>query len=66
MRRLVTLPESESTFTRLRPILESKGMCEIKKKKKTKKGQNRAKKGQNIWTFGQKCPKFENMLRKGR
>ena len=25
----------------------------------------RAKKGQNIWKFGQKCTKFENILKKG-
>ena len=27
--------------------------------------QKRAKKGQNIWKFGQKCTKFENILKKG-
>ena len=52
MRRLVTLPESESAFTRLRPILESKGMCVILKKKKDKKGAKQGKKRAkylNIW-----------------
>ena len=39
------------------PILESKGMCAIFQKK--------GKKGQNIWTFGQKCKKTENILKKG-
>ena len=39
------------------PILESKGMCVIFHKK--------GKKGQNIWKFGQKCTKFENILEKG-
>ena len=26
----------------------------------------RAKKAQNIWKFGQKCTKFENILKRGR
>ena len=38
-------------------ILESKGMLAIFEKK--------GKKGQNIWKFGQKCIKFENILKKG-
>ena len=37
------------------PILESKGMHPIFQKK--------GKKGQNIWNYGQKCIKFENILR---
>ena len=39
------------------PILESKGMCAIFEKK--------GRKGQNIWKFGQKCTKFENIFEKG-
>ena len=31
-------------------------------KKNVEKGQ----KGQNMWKFGQKCPKFENILKKGK
>ena len=27
--------------------------------------QKKGKKGQNIWKFGQKCIKFENVLKKG-
>ena len=27
--------------------------------------QKKGKKGQNIWKFGQKCIKFENILKKG-
>ena len=27
--------------------------------------QKRGKKGQNIWKYGQKCAKFENILQKG-
>ena len=38
-------------------ILESKGMRAIIQKK--------GKKGQNIWKFGQKCIKNENILKKG-
>ena len=38
-------------------ILQSKGMLAIFEKK--------GKKGQNIWKFGQKCTKFENILKKG-
>ena len=47
------------------PILEGKGLraiLQINGKKMLKKG----KKGQNIWKFGQKCTKFENILKKGR
>ena len=40
------------------PILESKDMC-------AKKSIKRAKKGQNIWKFGQKCTKSENILEMG-
>ena len=40
------------------PILESKGMLTIFQKKD--------KKGQNIWKFGRKCTKFENILKKGK
>ena len=40
------------------PTLESKSMCAIYQKK--------GKKGQNIWKFGQKCTKFENILKEGR
>ena len=40
------------------PILESKGICAIFQKK--------SKQGQNIWQFGQKCQKFENILKKGQ
>ena len=40
------------------PILESKGMCAIFQKK--------AKKGQNIWTFGQKCKKNWKYFEKGQ
>ena len=44
-------------FVRLAgPILESKGIRAIFQKKD--------KKGQNIWKFGQKCTKFENILKK--
>ena len=39
------------------PILESKGMRAIFHEK--------GKKGQNIWKFGQKCTRFENILKKG-
>ena len=39
------------------PILESKGMRAIFQKK--------GKKGQEIWKFGQKCTKLENILKKG-
>ena len=47
------------------PILEGKGLraiFQINDKKMFKKG----KKGQNIWKFGHKCTKFENILKKGR
>ena len=40
------------------PILESNGICAIFQKK--------GKQGQNIWKFGQKCKKFENILKKGQ
>ena len=36
------------------PILESKGMCDF------------SGKGQNIWKVGQKCTKFENILKEDR
>ena len=51
------------------PILESKGMHAIfqkKGKKRQKKMSKKGKKGQNIWKFGQKYTKFENILKKGR
>ena len=44
------------------PIRESKGMHAIFQKK-GKKGQ---KKKQNNKNFGQKCTKFENILKKGK
>ena len=40
------------------PILEIKGMLAIFQKK--------GKKEQNMWKFGQKCTKFENIFKKGR
>ena len=45
-----------------RSILESKGMHAIFQKK-GKKGE---KIFENIWKFGQKYTKFENILKKGR
>ena len=39
------------------PILEKKGMRVIFQKK--------GKRGPNIWKFGQKCTKFENILKRG-
>ena len=45
-------------------VLESRGMCAIfhrKDKKNFKKGKN----GQNVWKFGQKYTKFQNILKKG-
>ena len=36
------------------------------KKKRGKKYLKREKKGQNIWKYGQKCTKLENILKKGR
>ena len=48
-------------------ILEIKG--NIFWEKGQKKGQKIVKKGkkeQNIWKFGQKCTKFDNILKKGR
>ena len=47
---------SESCNTHLGPILERKGMRAIF----SEKGQKR----QNIWKFGQKCTKSENILKK--
>ena len=44
------------------PLLESKGICAIFQKKCQKKG----KQGQNNWKFGQKCKRFENILKKGQ
>ena len=44
------------------PILKSKGVGVIFQKKSTEM----LKKGQNIWEFGQKCTKFEYILKKGR
>ena len=41
-------------------ILESNGMCGIFQKKGQKK------KGGNIGKFGQKCTKYENILKKGK
>ena len=46
------------------PILQRKGMHVIFQKK-DKKILKKGKKGQNIWKFGQKCTKFENILKKG-
>ena len=46
-------------------MLESKVMRAIFQKK-GKKMLKKGTKGQNIWKFGQKCIKFENMLKKGR
>ena len=43
------------------PILDSKGMCAIFQKQSKKK----SKKGQNIWKFGQNPTKYENILKKG-
>ena len=51
-------------FEKAGPILESQGTREILKKK-GKKMLEKGKKGQNIWKFGQKCTKFENILKKG-
>ena len=31
----------------------------------SEKGQGNVEKEQNIWKFGQKCTKFENILKKG-
>ena len=31
----------------------------------SEKGQKKGRKGQSIWKFGQKCTKFENILKKG-
>ena len=42
-------------------ILDRKGMCGIFQKKGKKK-----KKRGNIGRFGQKCTKFENILKKGK
>ena len=46
-------------------ILESKDMHAIFQKKDKKSAKN-VKKGQNVLKFGQKCAKFENILKKGR
>ena len=35
-------------------------------KKKGKKNVEKGQKGQNMWKFGQICPKFENILKKGK
>ena len=51
------------------PILENKGMHAIfqkKGKESPKKMLKKGGKGQNIWKFGQKYTKFENILKKGR
>ena len=32
----------------------------------SEKDQKKGNKGQNIWKFGQKCTKIENILKKGR
>ena len=32
----------------------------------SEKGQRDVEKGKNIWKFGQKCTKFQNILKKGR
>ena len=40
-------------------------MCAILQKK-GKKGEKNVKKGQNIWKFGKKCTKFENISTKCR
>ena len=34
--------------------------------KKVKNMLKNVKKGQNIWKFGQRCTKFENILKKGK
>ena len=47
------------------PILESKGMREIFREG-ANKGKKNVKKGETIWKFGQKCTKFENILKNGR
>ena len=53
-------------------MLERKGMHGMRfsrkraKKKRGKKYLKREKKGQNIWKYGQKCTKLENILKKGR
>ena len=49
-------------------ITESKGMRSIfqKKGKKVQKNAKKGKKQQNIWKFGQKCSKFEIILKKSR
>ena len=43
------------------PILDSKGMCAIFQEQSKKK----SKKGQNIWKFGQNPTKYENILKNG-
>ena len=47
-------------------ILESKGNAYDFSEKLQKRPKNWKKGGQNIWKFGQKCTKFENILEKGR
>ena len=34
--------------------------------RKMAKKKKKVKKGENIWKFGQKCTKFEDILKKGR
>ena len=43
-------------------FFKKKGQKRAKKKKMLKK----SKKGKNMWKFGQKCTKFEHILKKGR
>ena len=44
------------------PFPESKGIRSIFQKR-AKTGQKKGKKERNIWKFGQKCIKFENILK---
>ena len=46
--------------------LEIKRIRAIFRKRAHKKRLKKSKKGQNIWKFGQKCTKCENILKKGR
>ena len=55
----ITPPQVRTTHSG--SILESKGMRAIFQKKGKKR-----QKGWNIWKSGQKCTKFENILKKGR
>ena len=50
------------------PTIESKVMRAIfqKKAKNGKQMLKKGKKGQNIWKFGTKCRKFENILQNYR